>query len=236
MNTAYFHTNEFLVLLVIISLLIGIFLSRLIVSIPKGMEDGWRKEYEDAESMPPLIHSQSVFTKMLVLVVTLISFSLVYLKVNTYFDLVIWLVFVSGLIALAFIDYKYHLLPDQITMPFLWLGLLVNITGHIVPLKDAVLGAVFGYLVLFLGSQLYQLVRKNHGMGHGDFKLLAAIGAWLGWQSLHYIWLYSFLMFAISSLWLIGSKKYSADSIVPFGPYLIFATMIVLFFNQPFTL
>ena len=80
------------------------------------------------------------------------------------------------------------------------------------------------------------MIRKNPGMGHGDFKLLAAIGAWLGWQSLHYIWLYSFLMFAIVSLWLLGTKKYHAEMMVPFGPYLIFATMLVLFFNQPFIL
>lgn len=134
----YSHTIVFLVFFVIASVLIGAFLNRLIVNIPKSLEEEWLMNYAEVDSEARLFHFQSRLTKVFVVLSTSIGFGLVFIKVGTYFDLLIWL--------------------------------------------------------------------------------------------------YSFLMFAIVSLWLLGTKKYHAEMMVPFGPFLIFATMLVLFFNQPFIL
>src|SRR5690606_18586288 len=94
------------------------------------------------------------------------------------------LVFVWLLIAMSFIDIDTQLLPDDLTLPLLWLGLLVNLNGTFVPLPEAVIGAAAGYLSLWAVYWLFKLVTGKEGMGHGDFKLLAALGAWLGWKML----------------------------------------------------
>ena len=89
-----------------------------------------------------------------------------------------------ALIALAFIDIDTQLLPDDITLPLLWAGLLLNLVGGFVPLQDAVIGAMAGYLLLWSIYWLFKLLTGKEGMGYGDFKLLAALGAWFGWQAI----------------------------------------------------
>ena len=129
-------------------------------------------------------------------------------------------VFTWMLIAATFIDADTMLLPDQLTLPLLWMGLLLNITGTFVPLTDAVVGAVAGYLALWSIYWLFKLITGKEGMGYGDFKLLAAVGAWLGWAVLPYVVLLaavSGLIFAVMSM-VVGKMR--RDQPMPFGPYL----------------
>lgn len=130
------------------------------------------------------------------------------------------LVLTAVLVALAFIDGDTGYLPDSLTMPLLWLGLLFNLqTGH-VALADAVLGAVAGYLMLWLVYWGFRLATGREGMGPGDFKLLAALGAWLGWSLLPLVLLFSSLVGAVAGLILIRLRRHEFDKALPFGPYL----------------
>ncbi len=142
------------------------------------------------------------------------------------------LVLVWALLAMTMIDIDHQLLPDQITLPLLWLGLLANTQGVFVPLADAVWGAAAGYLVLWSVFHLFKLLTGKEGMGYGDFKLLAALGAWMGWQMLPLIILLSSLVGAvIGSLVLLAQRRGHATPI-PFGPYLAGAGLIALFWGQ----
>ena len=133
------------------------------------------------------------------------------------------LLFTWTLISLTFIDFDTMLLPDQITLPLLWLGLLININGTFIGLTDAVLGAAFGYLSLWSIYWLFKLVTGKEGMGYGDFKLLAALGAWFGWQSLPLIILISSFAGAIIGIAVILTSKDKKSQPMPFGPYLAIA-------------
>lgn len=141
------------------------------------------------------------------------------------------LLFIWALIALTFIDLDTHLLPDQITLPLLWLGLLFNLSGTYVPLADAVVGAMAGYLALWSVYWLFKLITGKEGMGYGDFKLLAAIGAWLGWQTLPLVILLSSLVGAVVGIALIVLKQHNRSVPIPFGPYLAAAGLIALFWG-----
>lgn len=138
------------------------------------------------------------------------------------------LVFTWTLIALTFIDADTTLLPDDLTLPLLWLGLLANVFGTFVPLKEAVLGAAAGYLVLWSIYWLFKLATGKEGMGFGDFKLLAALGAWMGWKALLPIVLLSSLVGAIVGIALIVLARRGREIPIPFGPYLAAAGMIVM--------
>ena len=127
---------------------------------------------------------------------------------------------ICALVALAFIDLDTSLLPDNITQPLLWLGLLVNLDGLFVPLPDALVGAAAGYLVLWVVYWLFKLATGKEGMGYGDFKLLAALGAWLGWQQLPLIILASSLVGALAGIGLILFTRHDRRTPIPFGPYL----------------
>jgi len=142
------------------------------------------------------------------------------------------LVFAYLLIAMTFIDADTQLLPDDLTYPLLWCGLLVNLSGTFVPLQDAVIGAAAGYLILWSVYWVFKLVTGKEGMGYGDFKLLAALGAWLGWQMLPIIVLLSSLVGAIVGIVLILFKNLGRDNPIPFGPYLAAAGMIALIYGQ----
>lgn len=142
------------------------------------------------------------------------------------------LVLLWALLAMTMIDIDHQLLPDQITLPLLWLGLLANTQALFVPLADAVWGAAAGYLVLWSVFHLFRLLTGKEGMGYGDFKLLAALGAWMGWQMLPLIILLSSLVGAvIGSLVLLAQRRGRATPI-PFGPYLAGAGVIALFWGQ----
>jgi leader peptidase (prepilin peptidase) / N-methyltransferase len=130
------------------------------------------------------------------------------------------LVFAWAMIALAFIDFDTQLLPDDITLPLLWLGLLVNAFGVFVDLRSAVLGAAAGYLILWLVYWGFRLLVGKEGMGFGDFKLLAAIGAWIGWQVLPFVILVSAGLGAVIGGIGLAMARQGRDTRIPFGPFL----------------
>ncbi len=142
------------------------------------------------------------------------------------------LVLTWGLICLTMIDYDHMLLPDQFTYPLLWLGLLININGTVVPLEQAVVGAVAGYMSLFSVMWLFKLLTGKEGMGHGDFKLLAVFGAWMGWELLPLLILMASAVGAIVGLSLMAFKGHKREQAIPFGPYLAIAGWICLLWGN----
>lgn len=141
------------------------------------------------------------------------------------------LVLAWSLLALTFIDFETYLLPDAITQPLLWLGLLVNSQGMFVSLESAVIGAVAGYLSLWLVYHLFRLITGKEGMGYGDFKLLAALGAWMGWSMLPLIIVASSLVGAVVGIGLILLAGHERAKPIPFGPYLAMGGVIALFWG-----
>jgi len=141
------------------------------------------------------------------------------------------LLLVWALIALTMIDFDTQLLPDNITLPLMWLGLVLNYFGVLTDFTSAFWGAVAGYLSLWSVYWLFKLVTGKEGMGHGDFKLLAALGAWLGWQLLPAIILISSLVGAIVGISLMVFRKHGREVPIPFGPYLAVAGVVCLWFG-----
>lgn len=140
-------------------------------------------------------------------------------------------IFISALVALTFIDLDTQLLPDDITLPLVWLGLLVNLNHGFCDLQTAVIGAVAGYLALWSVYWLFKLVTGKEGMGYGDFKLLAAIGAWFGWQLLPAVILLSSIAGTIVGVSLIVFAKQGREVPIPFGPYLAMGGIAALFWG-----
>ena len=145
------------------------------------------------------------------------------------------LVFLWAMIALCFIDLDTQLLPDSITLPLLWFGLLLNLDGTFTDISSAVVGAAVGYLALWSVFWLFKLTTGKEGMGYGDFKLLAAIGAWLGWQILPLTILLSSLVGAAVGIALITLRKHGREIPIPFGPYLAAAGLLALYWGKPLT-
>ena len=142
------------------------------------------------------------------------------------------LIFCWALIAGTFIDFDTQLLPDDITLPLLWLGLLFNLGGIFTPLPSGVIGAIAGYLSLWSVYWVFKYATGKEGMGYGDFKLLAAIGAWLGWKMLPAVILLSSLVGAVVGILLIWLAKHGRHVPIPFGPYLAAAGIIALFWGD----
>jgi leader peptidase (prepilin peptidase)/N-methyltransferase len=145
------------------------------------------------------------------------------------------LLLIWALLALTAIDFDTQLLPDDITLPLIWVGLIFNFYGAYTTLHDAFLGALFGYLALWTVYWLFKLATGKEGMGYGDFKLLAALGAWLGWQMLPLIIILSSLVGAVIGIFLIVAVKRGRDIPIPFGPYLAGGGLIALFWGQTLT-
>ena len=143
------------------------------------------------------------------------------------------LVLVWFLVALSFIDADTTLLPDSMTLPLLWIGLLLNLAGTFAPLADAVVGACAGYLSLWLVYWGFKLATGREGMGYGDFKLLGALGAWLGWKMLLPIVLLSSVAGAVIGIALIVLARRGRNIPIPFGPYLAIAGFITLLYGHP---
>ena len=141
-------------------------------------------------------------------------------------------IFTFALIALTFIDFDTQLLPDDITLPLLWIGLLFNLNYGFTDLKSAVIGAMAGYLILWCVFWLFKIIRGKEGMGYGDFKLLAAIGAWFGWKLLPAVILLSSTLGAIIGIALIVVTKRGKEVPMPFGPFLAIGGVAALFFGQ----
>jgi len=136
------------------------------------------------------------------------------------------------LIALTFIDADTTLLPDSLTLPLLWVGLLLNTGSTFAPLSEAVIGAAAGYLILWTIYWLFKLATGKEGMGYGDFKLLAALGAWFGWKMLLPILLLSSVVGATVGMILLVLARRGRDIPIPFGPYLAAAGFIALLYGQ----
>ncbi len=136
------------------------------------------------------------------------------------------------LIAASGIDIGHKLLPDNITLPLLWLGILLSLFDVFVSLEESVLGAMIGYLSLWGVFMLFKLFTGKEGMGYGDFKLLAMLGAWLGWKPLLVVILTSSMVGAIVGISMILLKKNDRDTQIPFGPYLAAAGWMTLLWGD----
>ena len=137
-----------------------------------------------------------------------------------------------ALITLSMIDVDHQLLPDSITLPFLWLGLLLSLFPLFADMRSSLIGAIAGYLSLWLVYQLFKLLTGKEGMGFGDFKLLAALGAWLGWQALPMIILLSSFVGAVLGIVVMYLEKRGKDVPMPFGPYLAIAGWIAMVWGE----
>ncbi len=136
------------------------------------------------------------------------------------------------LIALSFIDIDHQLLPDSITLPLLWLGLLLSLFSLYTDTDSSIIGAIAGYLSLWMVYQLFKLFTGKEGMGFGDFKLLALFGAWLGWQYLPLIVLLSSLVGAVIGIAMIVLVRHDRNIPIPFGPYLAAAGWLALIWGE----
>lgn len=145
------------------------------------------------------------------------------------------LIFTWALIALSLIDFDHKLLPDAITLPLLWLGLLLSLGGVFTDMRSSIIGAAAGYLSLWSVYQLFRLLTGKEGMGFGDFKLLAAIGAWLGWQALPVTILLSSLVGAVVGIALILIRGRDRNIPIPFGPYIAAAGWLALLWGEDIT-
>ena len=142
------------------------------------------------------------------------------------------LLFSWSLIALTMIDIDHQLLPDSITLPLLWLGLLLTPAAIFTDSHSAIIGAAAGYLILWLVYQLFKLVTGKEGMGYGDFKLLAVLGGWMGWQILPLVLLLSSLVGAVIGTLILTLSKQGRATPIPFGPYLAAAGWIALLWGR----
>jgi leader peptidase (prepilin peptidase)/N-methyltransferase len=142
------------------------------------------------------------------------------------------LIFVWSMIALAFIDLDTQLLPDEVTLPLLWIGLLINLGNSFTDISSAVIGAASGYIFLWLIYWCFRIATGKEGMGYGDFKLLAVIGAWFGWKMLPLVILLSSLAAVVIGIVLIIVAKNKRDAPFPFGPYLVGSGFVALFWGD----
>ncbi|WP_293765593.1 A24 family peptidase [uncultured Aquitalea sp.] len=168
------------------------------------------------------------FRYPMVELLTGVLFAVVACKVGWSATLPGYLFLTAALVALTFIDADTQLLPDSLTLPLLWAGLLFNLVTGAVPLADAVIGAMAGYLSLWSVYWIFKLATGKDGMGFGDFKLLAALGAWLGWSMLPLIILLSSLVGAVYGVLMILLARHGRGQPLPFGPYLAAAGWIAL--------
>lgn len=172
-------------------------------------------------------HPISIQYPLVELVTGLLSFTVIY-----HFGFTLQggaaLIFTWSLVALSVIDLQHMLLPDSITLPVMWLGIALGISDVYVDLNTSVIGAMAGYLALWSVFHLFRLITGKEGMGYGDFKLLALIGAWLGWQMLPLVILLSSLVGAVIGIGLILLRGQGRNIPIPFGPYLAIAGWIAL--------
>lgn len=177
------------------------------------------------------ISLQYFFVEMISAITTVIVFQHFALSLQTP----MLLLFTYGLIALSFIDLDYQFLPDAITFLLLWLGLIVSTQHIFTDPTDAIFGAIAGYLILWLIAKLYLLIRKKEGMGLGDCKMLAMIGAWVGITALLNVLLISALLALFVSLILLLCKKMDINKRIPFGPFIAIAGWCTVLYGPTMT-
>jgi leader peptidase (prepilin peptidase)/N-methyltransferase len=153
--------------------------------------------------------------------------SVAYIKFSLNLELIFILIFIFSLLALFWIDVKHQLLPDAITLPLIAIGLVFNYPFGFVEFTDALIGTIIGYLILWAIFWAYKLIRKVDGMGYGDFKLVAALGAWFGWQSLPVLLLSASTLGIVFFLVLIRDR----GQVFAFGPFLIISALAWLFIS-----
>ena len=153
-------------------------------------------------------------------------------KFGVSWQTVLGLILTWSLVSLTMIDIHKQLLPDSITLPLLWLGILANVFEIFTSLESSVIGAMAGYLALWSIYHLFKIITGKEGMGYGDFKLLAALGAWLGWKVLPIIILLSSLVGAIIGIAMILISRHDKSIPIPFGPYLAIAGWITLIWGD----
>lgn len=141
------------------------------------------------------------------------------------------LIFCAYLLCLSSIDFSHRLLPDMLTLSLLWIGLIFNLNGLFVPIDQAVIGAIIGYLSFWLIYQIHHAITAKEGMGYGDFKFFAAIGAWVGWQALPVVAFFASLTGLLYAGFLFLSRKQNFR-LIPFGPFLAIGGAIVLLFSK----
>lgn len=163
----------------------------------------------------------------------LISVSVFY-KFGVSLECMAALLFCWILIALTMIDFDTQLLPDSMTIPLIWIGLMINAYNTFIPLQDAVFSAVGAYVFLWSFVYLFKLFTGKDGMGEGDFKLFAAFGAWFGWQSLPLILVFSSFVGAIIGIIFLKLSKLNSDTPIAFGPYLCIAAYLYLLYGKEF--
>ncbi|PCI40192.1 MAG: hypothetical protein COB50_00150 [Thiotrichales bacterium] len=192
---------------------------------------------KDAQALSPDIPKASaLFAKLShqKLILKLIT-AIMYLVVIQHYGLgiisILTLVFVSVLLVLSVIDLHEHILPDELTLGLLWLGLLVNSFGVFISLNEAVLGVIVGFSVFWLIHHACKIIYKKDGLGYGDCKLLAAIGAWVGIQHILLVILLSSLLCILHAVVLMIFKKYQKSQVIPYGPSLAVAGFVVLLFG-----
>lgn len=221
--------------------IIGAFLIRyLCQAIPAQMyweEENWLLEKlgRDISHSPSPLSQWKKYIRLdrLLIACFIICFTLaIYLHNHVSNDLrMLLLLFLTfGLTLLAITDIIYRFLPDVITISLLWIGLAMQLgtTSQIIPLQSAVIGAISGYLLLWIPAQIYYLMRKHHGVGYGDMKLLAAIGAWLGWQSLLPILLLASILAILSQIPALLKQTSTLRTTIPFGPFIVIACLLNL--------
>lgn len=140
--------------------------------------------------------------------------------------LICMLIWIAWLVALAAIDLQTNTLPNSLTLPFIVLGLIASLAGLTIPINDALIGMALGYLSFYLLSLLYQIMTRRIGVGFGDLKLVAALGAWMGWQPLPHIVLFASIAAAMTGVLLIVFKKRKINQYLPFGPFLALSAII----------
>jgi len=161
---------------------------------------------------------------------TVVAYELGYSVAGLTFIFATWL-----LVAMTFIDFDKFLLPDSMTLLLLWLGLAVSCFEQTISPKDAIIGAILGYLSLYVVFWGFKLFTGKDGMGYGDFKLLAALGAWVGWQQLPVIILLSSIVGAIIGITIMLINKKDTNLAIPFGPYLATAGWLTMLYGQQIT-
>lgn len=177
------------------------------------------------------ISKQYPIVELLTILITIIIFSHFGFNVATCFTCL----FAWSLIALSVIDYNTQLLPDYLTLPLLWTGLLLSVFQLFIPANEAILAAITGYLILWFPAQIFQFWRKKPGMGNGDFKLLAAIGAWLGIIPLVNVLCIAVIIGLVTHIILLIRKKIYYNQLLPFGPALALAGGVVLIWGPIIT-
>ena len=215
-----------------------------IKTLPSTMYQSWAKKYlnilqENLDIKNLTLNSEIIHKKSFVFLVIVLYIACA-ITSNSFPQLLMYLVFCSVTLILIVIDYKTMLLPNELTIPLIWFGLLSNLHGIIAgSLENSVYGAVAGYLSLWLVFWGFKIITKKEGMGYGDFKFLAAILAFLGVQYLTFMLLLSSLLgilyFIVMTMWNKTHKTqigFKQDNSIAFGPYLGLSGIILLFFGS----